>query len=71
MPKLDGLETTRIIRSSEKSAKTKNIPVIALTAYAMAGDKERCMEAGMDYYLSKPVDVKALAKILKTISSDA
>ena len=70
MPKLDGLETTRIIRSSKKSAQTKNIPIIALTAYAMAGDKERCMEAGMDYYLSKPVDVKALAKILKTISSD-
>jgi len=70
MPLLDGLETTRIIRSAKNSAKTKNVPIIALTAYAMAGDKEKCIEAGMDYYLSKPVDVKALAKILKALNSD-
>ncbi len=71
MPRMDGFETTRILRSSKKSSRTKKIPIIALTAYAMAGDKEKCMAAGMDYYLSKPVDVKALAKILKTVSSDA
>jgi len=70
MPKLNGLETTRIIRSSKESAQTKTVPIIALTAYAMAGDKEKCMAAGMDYYLSKPVDVKALAKILKNLNSD-
>jgi len=68
MPNLDGLETTRIIRSSKTSA--KKIPIIAFTAYAMAEDKEKCIAAGMDYYLSKPVDVKALAKILKTLYSD-
>ena len=65
MPKLDGLETTRIIRSSKKSAKTKNIPIIALTAYAMAGDKEKCMELGAFAYLQKPVDINELSEILK------
>lgn len=70
MPQLDGLETTRIIRSSTTSAKAKSVPIIALTAYAMAGDKEKCLAAGMDYYLSKPVDVKALAQILKNLHSD-
>jgi PAS domain S-box-containing protein len=70
MPKLDGLETTRIIRSSKKSTRQKPVPIIALTAYAMAGDKEKCMEAGMDYYLSKPVDVKVLAKMLKSLNSE-
>ncbi len=70
MPELDGLETTRIIRSSKKYEEVKRIPIIALTAYAMAGDREKCMEAGMDYYLSKPVDVKALVKILKTLNRD-
>jgi len=68
MPELDGLETTRIIRSSKKYEEVKRIPIIALTAYAMAGDREKCMEAGMDYYLSKPVDVKALVKILKALN---
>ncbi len=70
MPELDGLETTRIIRSSKKYEEVKRIPIIALTAYAMAGDREKCMEAGMDYYLSKPVDVKALVKILKALNRD-
>ena len=70
MPGLDGLETTRRIRSSKKYEKIKRIPIIALTAYAMAGDKEKCIEAGMDHYLSKPVDVKALGKILKTLNSE-
>ena len=61
LPVIDGWEATRQIKSVQE---TQSIPIIALTAYAMAGDKEKCMEAGMDYYLSKPVDVKALAKIL-------
>lgn len=71
MPDMDGLETTMKIRSLDKSAQAKKIPIVALTAYAMAGDRDKCIEAGMDYYLSKPVDVKALAKILKTLSSNA
>ena len=52
MPVLDGLETTRLIR---KEARWKHLPIIAMTAHAMNGDKERCLEAGMNGYISKPV----------------
>jgi CheY-like chemotaxis protein len=52
MPVLDGLETTRLIR---KDSRWKNLPVVAMTAHAMNGDKERCLAAGMNGYLSKPV----------------
>ena len=70
MPELDGIETTKIIRSSNKFRHVQNIPIIALTAYAMAGDKDKCLDAGMDSYLSKPVDIKALEKRLKTLTAD-
>jgi CheY-like chemotaxis protein len=70
MPELDGIETTRIIRSSEDYRHVRNIPIIALTAYAMAGDKDKCLEAGMDSYLAKPVDIKTLEKRLKGLTAD-
>ena len=54
MPELDGFETTAAIRKSEKST-GKHIPIIAMTAHAMKGDKERCLASGMDGYLSKPI----------------
>ncbi len=59
MPKLDGFETTRMIREDDKYRKVKNIPIIALTANAMKSDKEKCLNAGMNGYLAKPV-TKAL-----------
>jgi PAS domain S-box-containing protein len=54
MPEMDGFETTAAIRQSEENSK-RHMPIIALTAHAMAGDRERCLAAGMDAYTSKPI----------------
>ncbi len=62
MPEMDGLDATKMIRKLENSS--KNIPVIAITANALKGDKEKCLEAGMDDYLTKPINVKQMAKVL-------
>ena len=59
MPEMDGLEATRILKTD---ATTRDIPVLALTSYAMKGDKERILEAGCDGYLAKPLDIKELLK---------
>ena len=68
MPEMDGLEATRRIRQSESaSGANGRIPVIALTAHAMAGDEQSCFDAGMDGYLSKPLDAKTLADTLLRI----
>ncbi|NNC74782.1 MAG: response regulator, partial [Acidimicrobiia bacterium] len=58
MPTMDGLEATRQIRSAERSG--EHIPIVAMTAFAMRGDRERCLEAGMDDYLAKPVSPEDL-----------
>lgn len=62
MPKMDGLEATRIIK---EDVITKHIPVVALTSYAMKGDKERTLEAGCDGYISKPIDIRELMKTVE------
>ncbi|WP_160677566.1 PAS domain S-box protein [Clostridium sp. C8-1-8] len=64
MPLLDGCETTKVIRSKERVC-NKHIPIIAMTAYAMEGDKERFISCGIDDYLSKPIDLEALTNILR------
>jgi CheY-like chemotaxis protein len=56
MPVMDGLEATRHIRSPESKVRNRAVKIIAMTAYAMKGDKERCLEAGMDAYVAKPIE---------------
>lgn len=60
MPEMDGLETTRKIRSSSSGAWNPDIPIIAVTAHAMKGDREKCIDAGMNDYITKPVNLKKL-----------
>jgi CheY-like chemotaxis protein/HPt (histidine-containing phosphotransfer) domain-containing protein len=64
MPEMDGLEATRIIRNPQSAVLNHRVPVIAMTANAMRGDRERCLEAGMNAYVSKPVSPHALAEAL-------
>ena len=67
LPVMDGLKATKILKSDSK---TKNIPILALTSYAMKGDMERIMQVGCDAYLAKPIDVRELlatvARLLST-----
>ncbi|MEI6285525.1 MAG: response regulator [Bacillota bacterium] len=63
MPVLDGFEATKRIRQLEPGKQP--VTIVAMTAFAMAGDEERCKNAGMDEYLSKPIDVKKLAAIIQ------
>ncbi len=65
MPKLGGIEATKIILNIEKENKLEHTPIISLTANALKGDRERFIEAGMDDYLSKPVNPKSLTDMLR------
>jgi len=64
MPKMNGLEATQRLRANSRFAST---PIIALTALAMPGDRERCLEAGANEYLSKPVSLKGLVKTINSL----
>jgi two-component system, sensor histidine kinase and response regulator len=59
MPEMDGFEATRQIRQLEQTTGS-HVPIVAMTADAMAGDRQRCMQAGMDDYLSKPIQRQVL-----------
>lgn len=65
MPDMDGYEALPVLK---QSAQYGNLPVIAVTAQAMRGDREKCLAAGADEYLSKPVDVDALVDLLRRLS---
>jgi signal transduction histidine kinase/CheY-like chemotaxis protein len=73
MPEMDGLEVTRAIRAAE-SRTGKHVPIVAMTAHAMKGDRERCLSAGMNGYLSKPIRIdelkQAMSEIKKTPNMD-
>ena len=70
MPEMDGLEATRAIRRKEVGS-GNHIPIIAMTAHAMKGDREQCLEAGMDDYISKPIRAEALYSALEAFAPPA
>jgi CheY-like chemotaxis protein/nitrogen-specific signal transduction histidine kinase len=67
MPEMDGYEAVRSIRAREKFSGA-HVPVVAMTAHAMAGDREKCLEAGMDGYVAKPIRKSELADVIKEVT---
>src|SRR6185369_14034407 len=66
MPEMDGFEATRAIRLEEQGTK-RHLPIVAMTAHALKGDKERCLDAGCDGYLAKPIDSQSLYETVEGI----
>ncbi len=64
MPEMDGFEATKIIRNTSSNVKNHNIPIVAMTAHAMKGDKEKCIALGMNDYISKPINIEELKSTL-------
>jgi PAS domain S-box-containing protein len=69
MPKMDGLKATQIIRKKEKETGS-HIPIVAMTAHALKGDRERCLQAGMDEYLSKPLNASQLIETINRVMEE-
>ena len=69
MPLMDGFQTTAAIRQEELRT-GRHLPIIAVTAHAMRGDRERCLDAGMDEYLSKPIRADELKSLLESLRAD-
>ncbi|MBE0565805.1 MAG: response regulator, partial [Krumholzibacteria bacterium] len=64
MPGMDGLEAARLIRHPDGGVLDPAVPIIAMTAHALASDRERCLAAGMDDHVTKPVESENLAEVL-------
>ena len=69
MPEMDGFEATTALREKEK-ATGRHLPIVAVTAYAMQSDRERCLAAGMDGYLSKPIDAEELFATIERVLAE-
>jgi two-component system sensor histidine kinase/response regulator len=67
MPEMDGLEAAAAIRERERGT-SRHIPILAMTAYAMKGDRERCLESGMDGYVSKPIQPRELCEAIEKLT---
>jgi two-component system sensor histidine kinase/response regulator len=70
MPEMGGFEATALIRRQE-AERGRHIPIVAMTAHAMKGDRERCLDAGMDDYLSKPLEASTLLAIIDRLTGRA
>lgn len=68
MPQMDGFETTRYIRNIESSSNLRHIPIVAITAYAMKEDREKCLQAGMDDYICKPINAQDFYRKVEQIT---
>ncbi len=71
MPEMSGYEVTGIVRNQSSGVKNHNIPIIAMTAHAMKGDREKCMESGMTDYISKPINPNELWKVMSKYAPTA
>jgi CheY-like chemotaxis protein len=67
MPDMDGLEATAKIREMERQTGAYT-PIVALTAHTMKGDRERCLDAGMDSYINKPIDAAKFLEVLESLA---
>ena len=67
MPEMDGFEATAAIRAREREAAGPRVPIVALTAHAMQGDRQRCMDADMDGYVSKPIKPVELFEVIDRV----
>jgi two-component system sensor histidine kinase/response regulator len=70
MPEMDGLEATRILRKREQKG-PRSAPIIAMTAHAMKGDRDKCIEAGMTGYISKPIQPEQLFELMEDVMAQA
>jgi two-component system, sensor histidine kinase and response regulator len=70
MPEMDGMRATALIREREETT-CNHVFILAMTAHVMAGDRERCLRAGMDGYLSKPIRIQELVEALEALDGES